>query len=157
MTLLETRPTPWHQAKAFWWNSGSEASRRSSFPPKYIFPCSPENPLLPLGTLRTFLFESFFPFVLSLFSFWVKRSQVLEQTFEDTKAPFYSSLLKNNFLCHLFGLLFLGRQFPPQPGLDGPSLLQRSRPATYKCLKKEPPSLQSKTTSKLGRVKGQTQ
>lgn len=88
----------------------------------------------PTGYIAYFLFESFFPFVLSFLLHLVKCR--LEQIFEDTKTPFYSSHLKNNFLCHLFGLLFLGRRFPPQPGLDGLSLLQQSRPAAYKCLKK---------------------
>lgn len=56
--------------------------------------------------MASFLLEPFFPFVLFLVHL-LNCNQVLEHTFEDTKTPFfYSSSLKNNFLCHLFGLLF---------------------------------------------------
>lgn len=123
--------------------------QKELFCPKYIFCCSPENPLLPLGILHIFFFESFFPFVLS----FAALSQVSVGAHKDS---FYSSHLKNNFRCHLFCLLFLGRRFSSQPGLNGPSLLQQSHSAAYKCLKKESSS-QSKTTSKLGRAKGRTQ
>lgn len=107
------------------------------------------------GYTAYFLFESFFPFVLS----FAALSQVsVGADFWGHKDSFYSSHLKNNFRCHLFSLPFWGgRWFSPQPGFDGPSLLKRSRPAAYKCLKKEPSSPRSKTTSKLGRLKGRTQ
>lgn len=151
MTLLEIRPTPWCYAKAFWWNSGSEASRTSSFAPRKT-----ESPP-PIEYTVYFLFESFFPFVLSLAAF----SQVSVGTdFWGHKGSFYSSHLKNNFLCHLFGFpFFLEEEAVSSTARVGQLLpfLQPSRPATYKCLKKEPPSARSKTTSKPGRVKGRMQ
>lgn len=112
----------------------------------------------PIGYTAYFLFESFFPFVLSLAAF----SQVSVGTdFWGHKGSFYSSHLKNNFLCHLFGFPFFfwrRRQFSSTARI-GQLLpfLQPSRPATYKCLKKEPPSARSKTTSKPARVKGRMQ
>lgn len=101
--------------------------QKERFSPKYIFCCSPENPLLPLGTLRTFCLT--LSFHLSFPLLHLVKCQ-LEQISENTKTPFYSSHLKNNFLCHLFGLLFLGRRFPPPPGLDGPSLFSAESPCS---------------------------
>lgn len=130
VTLLETRPTPWQCAKTFWWNSRSEAARKSS--KIHLLLLTRKSPP-PTGYIAYFLFESFFPFVL----YFAALSQVsVGADFRGHKDSFYSSHLKNNFLCHLFGFLFLGRRFPPQPGLDCPSLLQHSHSVAYKCFKK---------------------
>lgn len=104
----------------------------------------------PTEYIAYFLSESFFPFVLSS----AALSQVsVGADFWGHKDSFYSSHLKNNFLCHLFGLLFWGRRFPPQPALDSPSLLQRSRPAAYKCLKKSLLLLDPKPPQSLAELK----
>lgn len=147
MTLLETRPTPWHYARAFWWNSRSEASRRNSFSPKYFF-CSPENPLLPRGTLRTFSLSLSFhlsfpsPHLVKCWNRFLRTQRLLF-----TVAVWKITLCAICLVCFFRGWWF-------QPGLNGPFLLQRSRPAAYKCLKKEPFFPRYKTTSKLGGVKG---
>lgn len=147
MTLLETRPTPWHYARAFWWNSRSEASRRNSFSPKYFF-CSPENPLLPRGTLRTFSLSLSFHL-----SFPSPHLVKCWNRFLRTQRLLFTVAVWKITLCAICLVCFF-REWWFQPGLNGPFLLQRSRPAAYKCLKKEPFFPRYKTTSKLGGVKG---
>lgn len=79
---------------------------RIFFPPKDFFFLLTSKFPPPTRHMTSFLLEPFFPFVLFLVHL-LNCNQVLEHTFEDTKTPFfYSSGLKNNFLCHLFGLLF---------------------------------------------------
>lgn len=86
-------------------------------PSKYIFFCSPVNSLLLPGTWRPFSWSLSFHLSFSscTYSTVIKCWNMLLRT-QRLLLFFYSSCLKNNFLCHLFGLFFSGAVVPDWPG-----------------------------------------
>lgn len=129
--------------------SGETADQKLPFPKIHLLLLTRKSPH-PIGYIAYLPFESFFPFVL----YFAVVSQVsVGAAFWIHKGSFYSSHLKNNFLCHLFGLLFWGRWFRPQPELDGPSLLRQSAPQLINVsFQKKASSLQSKPRQSLAEL-----
>ena len=147
VTLLESRPTPWHRAKAFWWNSRSEASWRSSFPPRNTSSAAHQKTPSSHWVHSVLLSDSFFPFVLSFSAL---------RFFEDTKTPFTVAIWKITFcaIC-LVSLSFFreGEAVSSAAGVGRPLPCATERPAAYKCLKKTLQLFDPKPPQSLAQLK----
>lgn len=124
-----------------------------SFPPKYIYCCEPENPLL-TGYIAYFLWGFIFHSSISLLhscKCWY------EQIFEDTKTPFTVAIWNITFFFFLpfvwFGLAGSWRGGALQLGLYCRPLCKRRHSAAYKCLNcllldLKPPQSRRRNTAK---------
>lgn len=133
--------------------SGETTDQKLLFPKIHLLLLIRKSPP-PTGYIAYLLFESFFPFVLS----YVALLQVsVGADFWVHKSSFYSSHLKNNFVPFVcFAFWWEAVSSTAWVGWLLPSA-KRVPHSLYIHFKKEPSSLQSKTRSKLGRVKGRTQ